>query len=331
MYNFVCLPSRVLFTNIRVYNYNYIRECRKIFTADIIGTVAVPANPGDSKPFVTQATADHPTIALRDASAVQAPNTVDSSEPTPGPLSCTSTSEQEQYPGKESSHLVASLSASKSGVQPSESFKMILEPITHLTSMLVQSNATVAKKKDKVSNLKKRQKEVEGFLSGKDEQIKQLENKTEEMAAKLKEEQEMAEDLMKKQQKIDQLKDDIYKKEMELKQEKDDRQETCEQLEKAQADLKAEKNEKKTLQKVLSAEFQSIQHLQEVVNRTTKEVESTREERETMKNILLWTDKDIHDEEDELAMEEQQRKKTNKVTYFLLGIIIVLIAILVIL
>ena len=303
MYNFVCLPSRVLFT--RLYNYN-IRECRKIFTA---ATVTVPANPGDSKPFVTQATADHPTIALRDASAVQ---TVDSSEPTPGPLSCTSTSEQEQYPGKESSHLVASLSASKSGVQPSESFatsKMILEPITHLTSMLVQSKATVAKKKDKVSNLKKRQKEVEGFLSGKDEQIKQLENETEKMAAKLKEE--------------------IYQKEIELKQEKDDRQKTCEQLKKAQADLKAEKNEKKTLQKVLSA--QSIQHLQEVVNRTTKEVESTREERETMKNILLWTDKDIHDEEDELAMEEQQRKITNKVTYFLLGIIIVLIAILVIL
>ena len=243
MYNFVCLPSRVLFT--RLYNYN-IRECRKTFTADIIATVTVPANPGDSKPFVTQATADHPTIALRDASAVQ---TVDSSEPTPGPLSCTSTSEQEQYPGKESSHLVASLSASKSGVQPSESFttsKMILEPITHLISMLMQSNVTVAKKKDKVSNLKKRQKEVEGFLSGKDEQIKQLENETEELAANLREEQErkeMAEeDLMKKQQKIDQLKDDIYQKEVELKQEKDDRQETCEQLKKAQADLKAEKN-----------------------------------------------------------------------------------------
>ena len=301
---------------------------------------------GDSKPFPSQATEDDPTSDVRDVAAVERPETVGSGTDDPPqtpstlktPVGCTPT-EQEQHPGKESSDLVTSKSPLETGVHapvtiPPTLLSRLLESIPQLTTMLEKRDAIVAKKKMKVNDLKQRQEEVEGFMSAKEDKIKQLDKEAKEMATELEQEQESkvtAEgDLKEKQQKIKDLEKYIEQRDKELQQERDDKKETCAKLKQAQADLEAEKISKANSERRLSSALSRIQHLQEDVDRAEKGVETTREERLKIETVLGWTEKDVTEEEDELnLMLQRQQKYTINTILAFVSFIIIIIALLV--
>ena len=248
--------------------------------------------------------------------------------------------EQEQNPGKLPSDLVTSNSAPSAGAQPASDpppppslMHSLLGSIPTLTTLLEKRESTlekqdavVAAKKDKIKELKDRQKTVEGYLSDKEGKIQRMTGEAKQMETKLqevKEKQEKAqEDLRNKQQRIEQLEGYVYQKDMELQQEKDDKHETCqqlrEQLKQAHADLEEEKTAEQKSEKRLSTGSKRMVHLQEDMEKANREVEITRREQEKIKTVLEWMQDDVN--------EEQRKRQTKYTKGAILGFVCVIFA-----
>ena len=195
----------------------------------------------------------------------------------------------------------------------STSYKLV-NILDRISSSLLTRDSKLEKKRAKVSELKERQKELEGYLDENKVKMERLEEDIHDMKVKYETAQQT---VMEKEQKIEQLQDHVYQKDRELQEEKDEKQEKCEELERAQASLRREITAKEEAESKLEKAFEIVKAQQNLYRQLQHEDPRFR-------LVLQWTNNDLKEENDEI---EEVLERQKIVKWFLLSIIAVIVVV----